>query len=68
MDATKRGVEVGDRFAKVDAMNMVWVVTQVLNVSDPTSHVQLLREGPIRRQITLSVTALSDKSLYRKLD
>jgi hypothetical protein len=67
MVATKYSINVGDRFAKVDGTTMVWVVTRLLDVLDPIPHVQLLREGPVNRHITVSVTALSDKSLYRKL-
>ncbi len=57
-----------DRYVKVDAPNIVWVVDRVISISDPVPHVRLVQEGTPNRQITLSASALKDTSLYKKLE
>lgn len=58
----------GDRYIKVDALNIVGVVGHPLNVADPVPHVPLVQEGTTSRKITLSVPALQDASIYKKVD
>jgi hypothetical protein len=62
------GVKPGDRFVKVDAPSMVWVVGRVMNLASAIPHFQLRQMGKGNRQVTISAVALADKSLYRKLD
>jgi len=57
-----------DRYVKVDAPSIVWVVDTVLSLSDPVPHVRLVQEGTENRKITLSVSALQDNSIYKKIE
>ncbi len=68
MVAIKEGIKLGDHFAKVDAPTKPWVVMRFLTMTNPIPHVQLHQKGKSNRQITLSVAALSDKRLYRRVD
>ncbi len=63
----KSMIEPGDRYAKVDAPNIIWVVGKPLNVADPVPHVRLVQEGTTNRKITLSISALQDTSIYKKI-
>jgi hypothetical protein len=67
MASKNTAVEAGDRYIKIDAPNIVWVVGQSLNDVDPVPHVSLVQEGTTNRKITLSVSALQDKSIYKKI-
>lgn len=62
----KPEIKVNDLYIKLDAPNIVWVVDQLLSVSDPVPHVRLV-QAESSRQITLSVPALQDASIYKKL-
>ncbi len=64
----KSTIAPGDRYIKVDAPNIIWVVSQPLNVADPVPHVRLVQEGTTNRKITLSVSALQDTSIYKKIE
>ncbi len=64
----KSTIAPGDRYIKVDAPNIIWVVSQPLNVADPVPHVRLVQEGTTNRKITLSVSALQDTSIYTKIE
>ena len=64
----KSNIEPGDRYIKVDAPNIIWVVGKLLNVADPVPHVRLVQEGTTNRKITLSISALQDTSLYKKIE
>ena len=60
-------IEVGDRYVKVDAPSIVWVVSHPLDVADPVPHVRLVQEGAANRKITLSVSALQDPKMHSKV-
>ncbi len=60
-------IEVGDRYVKVDAPDIIWVVSDPLNVADPVPHVRLVQEGATNRKITLSVSALQDAKMHKKV-
>ncbi|MBT4889450.1 MAG: hypothetical protein HON65_07860 [Rhodospirillales bacterium] len=62
----KSDIKVMDRYIKVDAPNIVWIVDSILNVSDPVPHVRLI-QAETSRQITLSIPALRDSSIYKKV-
>jgi hypothetical protein len=64
----KSTIEPGDKYIKVDATNIIWVVGKPLNVADPVPHVRLVQEGTTNRKITLSVSALQDTSIYKKIE
>ena len=64
----KSNIEPGYRYVKVDAPNIIWVVSHTLNVADPVPHVRLVQEGMQNRKITLSIPALQDTSIYKKME
>jgi hypothetical protein len=64
----KSNIEPGDRYIKVDAPNIVWVVSDIQNVADAIPHVRLVQEERVNRQITLSVPTLRDTSIYKKIE
>ncbi len=68
MGARKSAVNVDDRYIKVGVPSIVWVVRRFLNVADPVPHVLLVQEGTSSRQITLSIPALQDTSIYKKIE
>ncbi len=39
MDAMKASVDLGDRYIKLDAPNIFWIVSDILNVADETAGV-----------------------------
>lgn len=63
----KSTIAPGEKYIKVDAPNIIWLVGKPLNVADPVPHVRLVQEGTTNRQITLSVSALQDTSIYKKI-
>lgn len=67
MGRNKATVKSGDRYIKIDAPDIVWIVGNALDVADPVPHVRLVQERTANRKITLSVSALSDTSIYKKI-
>ena len=64
----KMTVNIGDKFSKLDAPDIVWTVSRIIEENFPLPHVILVEEGRPARQITLSVPALEIKSMYTRLD
>ena len=64
----KSAAKLNDRYIKLDAPRIVWAVSHILNVADPVPHVRLVQEGMPTRKITLSVSALQDTSIYKKIE
>ncbi len=64
----KSAIKLDDRYIKVGVPSIVWVVRRLLNVVDPVPHVLLVQEGVPNRQITLSIPALQDTSIYKKIE
>jgi len=67
MAARQSTVKLDDRYIKVGVSKIVWVVSHFLDGADPIPHVVLNQEGASNRRITLSVTALQDTSIYKKI-
>ena len=68
MAVKKSMIKLGDRYVKVDAPNIIWVVSKPLNAADSVPHVLLVQEGTTNRKITLSISALQDTSIYKKIE
>jgi|ETNmetMinimDraft_33_1059910.scaffolds.fasta_scaffold22139_2 hypothetical protein len=68
MPLKKSAIKLDDRYIKVGVPSIVWVVRRLLNVVDPVPHVLLVQEGVPNRQITLSIPALQDTSIYKKIE
>jgi hypothetical protein len=61
-------IKLDDRYIKVGAPSIVWIVRSLLKVVDPVPHVLLVQEGASNRKITLSIPALRDTSIYKKIE
>ena len=61
-------IKIDDRYVKVDVPKIIWAVSRILNLPDAVPHVALVQEGKPSRQITLSVPALMDTTIYKKID
>ncbi len=61
-------VKLDDRYVKVGVPSIIWIVCRFLKVADPVPHVLLVREGVSNRHITLSIPALQDTSIYKKIE
>ncbi len=59
-------IQPGDRFIKLDNTSSVWVAESILARPHLPVHVRLIRADDPHRVITLSVSALLDKRLYRR--
>ena len=64
----KLPVQTGDRYAKVDAPNIIWIVSKLLYIGGSVPHVHLVQKGATNRNITLSILALEDTSIYKKIE
>ena len=60
-------VKVGDRYSKLDAPSIVWMVSRIIEKNFPIPHAILIDEHRKSRQITLSIQALETKEMYTKL-
>ena len=64
---SKPQVTVGDRFTKVGNFHMpIWKVARIYGQSQPL-HVHLEKEGAAHDSITVSIPALTDTSLFRRV-
>jgi hypothetical protein len=61
-------VNLNDRYVKVGVPQIIWVVTRILDLTDSVPHVALIQEGKSNRQITLSIPALLDTTIYKKIE
>ena len=61
-------VKLNDRYVKVGVPQIVWIVNRILDLTDSVPHVGLLQEGKSNRQITLSIPALLDTTIYKRID
>lgn len=65
-------VEVNDRFMKVtevlDDTRNIWLVTHKLDLAGLPPHVRIIDERAPQRSLTVAVSALLDKRLYRRLE
>ncbi len=67
-----RDVRADDRFAKVtdllEAAQTVWVVVHPVDLPGLPRHVKLIREDEPHHAVTVALSALLDRRLYRRLD
>lgn len=63
---------VNERFAKVtellEAAQTVWVVWHMVELPGLPKHVKLIQESDPNRVVTVALSALADRRLYRRLD
>ncbi len=64
----KSEVNIGDRFTKVGNFSMpTWVVAHISTRELAPPHAQLEKEGMARDRITVSLPALADTTLYKRV-
>lgn len=64
----KHAIEVGHRFTKVGSFrSAVWRVARIIQREPEVPHVNLEREGNARDSITVSMQALADATLFRRV-
>lgn len=65
-------IRTNERFVKVaellEAAQTVWVVWHTVDQPGLPRHVKLVQESEPKRVVTVSVSALADRRLYRRLD
>ncbi len=64
----KSEVNIKDKFVKVGVPHIIWIVSRILDLTDSVPHVALVQEGKPNRQITLSIPALLDETIYKKIE
>jgi hypothetical protein len=69
---SSRDVRADDRFAKVtdllEAAQTVWIVVHPVDLPGLPRHIKLIREDEPHRAVTVALSALLDRRLYRRLD
>lgn len=67
-----RDVRADDRFAKVtdllEAAQTIWVVVHPVDLPGLPRHIKLIREDEPHHAVTVALSALLDRRLYRRLD
>ena len=61
-------IKVGDKFIKPEVPNMVWVVMRLKEIPGMLPHAELKVQGHLRGEMTLSLEALTDQNLYRRIE
>lgn len=65
---SKPGVAIGDRFTKVGNFSMpIWKVSRIYRHDSVLPHAHLEKEGAERDSITVSIPALTDNNLFRRV-
>lgn len=67
-----KDVRADDRFAKVtdllEAAQTIWVVVHPVDLPGLPRHIKLIRENEPHHAVTVALSALLDRRLYRRLD
>ncbi len=61
-------IKAGDKFIKPEVPHMVWIVTQIVEIKGTLPHAKLIVQGHLRGSMTLSLEALTDQNLYRRIE
>lgn len=61
-------INLKDKFVKVGVPQIIWEVSRILDLTDSVPHVSLVQEGKSNRKITLSIPALLDETIYKKIE
>ncbi len=61
-------IKVGDKFIKLEVPHMVWVVIRLMKIPGMLPHAELKVQGHLRGSMTLSLEALTDQNLYRRIE
>jgi hypothetical protein len=60
-------IQPGDQFSQVEYTALIWIAETILERPNFPPHVRLTRADNPYRVITVSVSALLDKRLYRRV-
>lgn len=66
--AQKTLVEIGDRLVRFGNPESVWVVQRFLEFPHMPKHVQMVREGPSNRTLTMAVTTVQDGRQFGRIE
>ena len=61
-------IKVGDKFIKPEVPNMVWVVNRLVEIPGMPPHAKLIVQGRLNQSMMLSLEALTDQNLYRRIE
>jgi len=61
-------IKVGDKFIKPEVPKMVWVVNRLVEIPGMPPHAKLIVQGRLNQSMTLSLDALTDQILYRRIE
>ncbi len=64
----KSTIGIGDRFVKPEDPASVWVVQRLVDLPGLPQHAELKAIRYLNRNIMISVSALMDRKLYRRLE
>lgn len=63
-----RTIEINDCFVKTQFQEIVWVVQKIVGPPGLPTHYQLRSTKPATKSLTMSESALMDRSLFRRID
>ncbi len=61
-------IKVGDKFIKPNDPKTVWVVRGLVDLPDLPPHAELKAQGYLNRMTMMSLAALADQNLYRRIE
>ena len=64
----KHTIVIGDEFTKLEDPETVWVVQRLVDLPGLPQHAELKAIQYLNRNIMISVSALMDRKLYRRLE
>ena len=63
-----KSINVGDMFLKQGDPKTVWVVEQLVDLPGLPLHAELKAQGYLKRMTMMSLAALADQNLYRRIE
>lgn len=63
--AKKKTVTPGECYIKVEAPTTVWVVARLMDIPEAGEHVQMIQQDHPRRTLTVSTSALLDRTIFQ---
>ncbi len=63
----KKSVTIGECYCKVEAPTTLWVVSRMIDIPEAGEHVQMVQHDHPRRTLTVSLSALLDKTIFRQV-
>ena len=61
-------IKVGDKFIKPEVPNIVWIVTQLVDIPGLPLHAEMRVKGHLNQTMTMSQVALDDPRLFHRIE